>query len=320
MIPFRHFDPLPLRHVGPLDAPSKEKNVIALTTLFKYWFANEDGSTAHEYDIPNSVAIINCGGYVDKLIKYRHPRIKAYFEKNGFDISKAGEADIPLLLTRSPKLDVLVAQLVAAYSTVDVLVKIFDHGCSVSEHYDLLNAILSANIGRRAQEIIAYTGLDISPLLLAASRMLHADVPADRFRLIRTEGSRVPLDDASQDISLSVGVINHVADPKNALSELLRVTKRSAVFAAWVTSEPAGFWAINHSGVASYFYSRNDLDEISLASPRGRFHVVEFIPESESSQPNSYVGIGAERIATLGCYHLVWTTDGELPFATHLMA
>lgn len=317
MISFRHYDPLPLRQIGVLDGRNVDRNVIALTTLFKYWFANGDGSTAHEYEIPNSVAVINCGGYIDKLIKYRDPKIRVYFDKNGFDLSKAGEAQLPLLLTRSPKLDVLAAQLIQKYRTDGAPVAVYDHGCSVAEHYDLLDVVLRANAGRHAHELIAYTGLDISPLLLAAARMLHANVPAELFRLIRTEGSQIPLEDASQDVALSVGVINHVADPKSALRELLRVTKRSAVFAAWVTSEPDGFWAINHSGVASYFYSRADLDAAGRSFPQGKFHIVEFIPESESSQPNSYVGIGAERIETLGCYHLVWTIDRDLPFASN---
>jgi len=48
---------------------------------------------------------------------------------------------------------------------------------------------------------------------------------------------------------------------------------------------------MDHTGNGMYFFSRNDLAELQKANPDGRFLVADFIPERQSSQRRSYVGI-----------------------------
>jgi hypothetical protein len=86
------------------------------------------------------------------------------------------------------------------------------------------------------------------------------------------------------------------------------------VMALWTTAERDGFHAINHSGVSTYFFSRNDLAELQEANPDGRFLVADFIPEHESSQRRSYVGVDESQEKALGCYHLVFTRLEAPPF------
>lgn len=47
---------------------------------------------------------------------------------------------------------------------------------------------------------------------------------------------------------------------------------------------------------------------------RGKFYSVEFTLETEASQLRSYVGIGEDKLRTLGSYHLVYSTLEQLPF------
>ena len=79
-----------------------------------------------------------------------------------------------------------------------------------------------------------------------------------------------------------------------------------------VTFQPEGFYAINHAGRGAYFFSNRDLSAIQAENPDGRFYVVDFIPETKSTQRRSYVGIDAEQEASLGCYHLIFSRSSAL--------
>jgi hypothetical protein len=99
-----------------------------------------------------------------------------------------------------------------------------------------------------------------------------------------------------------------------ALSKLLIATRHACVMAIWVTLEDEGFWAFNHSGVPSYFFSKKDLKALLMRRGEGRYYALGFTPEDQASQMRSYVGIGSEKLRSLGSYHLVFSTLSQLPF------
>jgi SAM-dependent methyltransferase len=300
----------------------QERGVIALDIQTKYQFVAEGTSVFHEYRIPGSTEIQNCGGYVDKIAKYRDPELLSYLRDSGVSREAFATARFPLLATRSPQLDLLVYRLIRHLRTINdsQRVSLFDHGCSVGEHFDFLDTMMLAETGERAADLISYCGLDISGLLLHAARLLHADTQPEHFRLIQAEGSALDFPDHAFDITLTVGVVNHVADPLSTIRNLLRGTRHAAVMALWVTSQERGFFAINHSGNGAYFFSREDLAALQRTNPDGRFLVADFIPETSSTQRRSYVGISAEREASLGCYHLVFSRLPQVPFPFDALA
>jgi SAM-dependent methyltransferase len=315
---FRPFDPCPIpRHgVHELEQDNQTgRGIVALDIQSKYQFVDEAGGVVHEYNLPTFSDIVTCGGYVDKIFKYRDPEIIEHFSRVGVNLEALADPRFPLLATRSPRLDIYLTWLIRHVSEREKRrVSLFDLGCSAGEHFDLIDVMLAGGYGQRAADLISYCGLDRSALTLSAARMLHANIPADQFRLIHSEGSAFDFPPRSFDLGLTVGVVNHVTDPALALAKLLSVVRSYAVLALWVTKRPKGFWAIGHSGESIYFFSYEDLRAVARQQPHARFHVADFIPDTESTQYRSYVGIGSEGIESLGCYHLVFTRDEDLPF------
>jgi methyltransferase family protein len=311
------FDPCPLGASGQLDDGQRETQLIALDIQSKYLFVDDDGATYHEYAVPGTPDIQNCGGYVDKVIQYRDPALFSYLQKHGVSEDVFARAPFPILTTRSPRLDLLLFTLISSLKEQGLdRVSVLDHGCTVAEHYDLLDIMLRAASGERenAANVLSYVGLDKSPMLLSIARLLHPQAPADHFSLVRAEGSDFTFREKQFDLSLSVGVVNHTANPMTALSKILAATRCASVLALWVTAGKEGFWAINHSGVAQYFFSHADLAKLLCERGEGKFYSVEFTLETEASQLRSYVGIGEDKLRTLGSYHLVYSTLDRLPF------
>lgn len=312
------FNPYPLPREGMLEANSAGTSLLALNIEAKYLFVDEDGQVYHEYLLPGNPEIHNLSGYVDKVIKYRDPSLFEYLKTHGVSRASFRTEVFPILSTRSPQLDLLLFELIRYLRGMFELdrVKLFDHGCSVAEHLDLLDIMLKAASDSKdtVASVLSYSGLDKSAMLLAVARLLHRQLDLEHFQLIRAEGSGFVFRDSDFDLSMSVGVVNHVHDPFMALEKIIRATKYASVLAVWATDEPKGFWAFNHSGVPFYFFSRDDLLALHGLRPAGRFLVVDFIPEAESTQPSSYFGISQERIQGLGCYHVVYSSLPEVPF------
>ena len=310
---------LPSRMAAGASEEPSEQSVLALDIECKYQFVDDGGNVVHEYAIPGNADIHNCGGYIDKLLKYRDPKLAEYLQEHGVSESTLVTNEFPILATRSPELDL------ALLGFIDFLldrhgqkrVSLLDHGCTVAEHYDLLGLMIRATRGCGAEDVLDYYGLDVSPLVLSAARMLHSHAPRAHFKLMLAEGSQFDLEADSVDLSLTVGVVNHVADPQLALDKLLTVSKHAAVMALWVTDRDKGFWVLNHSGVGTYFFSRDDLRKVLENHPEGRFLAAKFVAETDSSQPCSYMGIGEAEINSIGCYHLIYTTmdDAPLPYS-----
>lgn len=293
-----------------LEATSADsKAVIALDIETKFSFQNQDGSVFHEYALPSDRDIQNCGGYIDKIIKYRSPEVKAAVSNVFAEAGKYTAREIAVLNGRSFLVDILLTKMIKkllSEPNSSRKAHLLDHGCTVAEHFDMLDQMLSAHAGLTAANSICYYGLDISPLALSGAKMLHQHAPSENFRLILSEGSIINLAPDSVDFSMSIGVINHVHQPLRALERLIDVTKHAVVLVIWVTGEDQGFWAINHSGVANYFFSVRDLAALASQHDKGAFYYADFTPEKNSTQPSSYIGISDERLEKIGSYTLIF--------------
>lgn len=295
-----------------IDFSGKPSNsVIALDIQVKLQFQEASGEFFHEYALPYLHDIVTSGGYVDKILKYRSQRVEAaiagLFKPDGLNVARR----LPVLAGRSLLVDILLTKMIYKLLSDKLKSKkaiLFDHGCTVAEHYDMLDQMLSAYCGLSAAESLSYIGLDNSPFALSGARVLHPGVVPDDFRLILAEGSDIGLADDSVDFAMSVGVVNHVHRPLETLDKLLRITRTALVLVLWVTGEDEGFWAYNHNGLAFYFFSARDLAALGAKySDKGAFYFSDFTPERNATQPNSYVGISDERLDLLGSYTLVFT-------------
>jgi hypothetical protein len=289
------------------DVSSSEKSIIALDIQTKLQFRTEDGTLYHEYAYPSDHHIQNCGGYIDKLVKYRSKSVRDAVNKLFSPDSQP--PDNPIVKGRSILVDILLTKMIARFilDEVGVKPKLFDHGCTVAEHFDMINHMLGIYCSKPTQARLSYYGLDISPLALSAAHIMNAAGLAEDFHLVLAEGSDFDLPGDSMDFSLSVGVVNHVQNPLRALSRLFEVTRYGVVTVLWITGEPEGFWAVNHSGIPNYFFSVRDLHQLSLKhSTKGSFYFADFTPEKSSTQPNSYYGISDDRMKRLGSYTLVF--------------
>jgi hypothetical protein len=327
MAPFelQQYDPVPLSAEGQLDENKRtNSDLIALDIQSKYLFVDENGETYHEYFVPGTPDVQNCGGYVDKVIQYRDPALITHLRERGVSPETFANSPFPILATRSPRLDLLLFAIANELRSQHGLsrVSLLDHGCTVAEHYDLLDIMMRAASSDRVtvRSALSYVGLDKSAMLLTIARLLHPWAPAEHFQVLQAEGSSFSFSNAQFDLSLSVGVVNHVADPVAALKKILAATRYACVLALWVTAGEEGFWAINHSGVANYFFSRGDLARLLRERGEGRFYSTEFTIETQASQLRSYVGIGEDKLRTLGSYHLVYSTLPELPFDAEMLA
>lgn len=312
------FDPAPWVAAVPPGGHSRSKQLMAIDIVCKYLFVDDADRVVHEYHLPNNRDIHNLGGYVNKVVLYRDPALREHLTRHGVSPASFQTTDFPILKTRSPQLDLLLFDLIRHLRAKHGLdrVSLLDHGCTVAEHYDLLDLMLDISSGGRetAPAVLSYCGLDYSPLLLTAAHFLHPNVEEKHFRLVQSEGSAFEFAPGEFDLSLTVGVVNHVADGMRGLEKLIRATRYAVVMALWMTAEEKGFWAINHTGNPSYFFSRTDLTHLQTLHPGGRFFMADFVPESASSQPNSYVGLTAGQFEQMGAAHLIYTPLPDVPF------
>jgi hypothetical protein len=137
------FDPCPLGETGAFDGSMQSTSILALDIQSKYIFVDNNGETYHQYFVPGTSDIQNCGGYVDKVIKYRDPLLVEYLSVHGISQESFAHGPFPILQTRSPQLDLLLFDLICHLRKTKGLegVKLLDHGCTVAEHYDLLDVM-----------------------------------------------------------------------------------------------------------------------------------------------------------------------------------
>ena len=324
------FDPFPVPDEGIMDGVGgsmdsqnqASSSLMALDIMTKYQFVDEDRQVFHEYPLPNNIDVHMVGGYVGKVITYRDPALLAYLKEKGVSKETFDSGRYPLLETRSPQLDLLLYHLVRHLRAMGVeRPSLFDLGCSVAEHYDMLDTLFKTTDEplQGAGALISYMGLDISMMLLSIARMLHPKVDPDYFELVKMDGSQFEFDDEEFDLSLSVGVINHVYNPLLALEKILKVTRYASAMALWVTLEPQGYWVVSHGGIPLYFFSHDDLRRVRSQQTGGDYYLVEQLTEEEESQPRSFIGLGKKKTDQIRTYHLVYSKLDELPFPAEVL-
>jgi SAM-dependent methyltransferase len=289
--------------------------LVAVTIEDRYEFRDVEGRVVHTYPLSREPEWDNCGGYVGKVIAYRDPALAAHLTGAGVSRESFAAGPFPLLATRSPLLDLLVLEVVLALRAwnPDDPVRFFDHGCTVAEHWDLLDVMLRARTGgaESSASALDYTGLDRSAQLLTYARVLHRHAPQHRFALIQQEGSAFAFPSGAFDVGLSVGVVNHTADPPEAMRRLLDVCAHALVTAVWCSPREEGMWVVNHVGTTNYLFTIEDLRGMA-AEAGGAFYVDDYVPETATSQPNSYLELTPEEIGRMGSYHLLFARDPRL--------
>ena len=73
----------PILPTGSEVSASTARDVLALDIQTKYQFLDDMGAVFHEYALPASPEIQNCGGYVDKIAKYRDPALIDHLRQRG---------------------------------------------------------------------------------------------------------------------------------------------------------------------------------------------------------------------------------------------
>lgn len=290
--------------------------LVVLDTGTRYLFRDETGLDVHQYDIPDSSDIQNCGGYLDKMLQYRDPRLLAYLIKKGVSKEALDSEEFPLLKTRSPQLDYLLMRFIIALREENPhrRVSLFDLGCTVAEHFDALDLMLKAQSKGKlnAVDVLSYCGVDMAPLVLCAAQQFHLDADPAHFKLTLGEGSGVNIPEGGFDLALSVGVINNLKDPILGLTKLLKSVKEGAVFAVWVADSEEGFWGVSHRSTPQYFYGHKDINSFITLNEDFKFLIADFIPEHDSTQQKHFIGVSEEQLKGVGCYHLIYTRRPEL--------
>lgn len=317
MFSLERFDPLTFSDASGVVDETVQSGLVALHIENKYLFVDDEGRPFHEYVLPANPDVYQLGGYVGKIVYYRDPELLAYLRQAGVSRASFDTDRYPILRTQSPLLDLLlhriIRQIQGVYGSSEV--SLFDLGCTVAEHYDLLQTMLKAEAA--APPTLKYTGLDRSALLLSVARMLHADVPSEQFSLLNVEGSAFDVAPNSFDVSFSMGVVNHVHNPQVCLPKLIRATRKASALALWITNGPEGMWTLNHSGVPFYLFSSGDLKAIE-AELDGEFYVWDFIPMLDSTQPKSFIGMRRDALERTASYQLCFCRDRELAHALDL--
>lgn len=315
-VAFGEFDPVPPAAEGSLTEAGRGNALLALDNAQRYLFAAADGTPWHSYDLPDDSDILNCGGYLDKLLKYRDPKLAEHLRRKGVGKASFEDGSFPLLASRSPQLDLLLHRLLVALAEErpGQRVSLFDLGCTVAEHFDLLDIMLRAASDDRlkAAELLDYCGLDISALVLAAARFLHGDLEQRHFRLLLGEGSDFDAGDQRFDLSLSVGVIHNLRDPVGGTERMIRFSNVATVLACWACAAEEGIWLTSHHAAPIYVFGRADLIRLREAAKGRELLVADFIPETQSSQQRHFAGLSQEAMRSLGCYHLVVTDRLDL--------
>ena len=315
-VAFGDFDPVPPAAEGALAEAGRGNALLALDNAQQYVFAAADGTPWHRYDLPDDSDILNCGGYLDKLLKYRDPALADHLRSKGVSKATFEDGSFPLLASRSPQLDLLLHRLLVALAEERPgrRVSLFDLGCTVAEHFDLLDIMLRAASDDRlkAPDLLDYCGLDISGLVLAAARFLHGDLDPHHFRLLLGEGSDFDAGDRRFDLSLSVGVIHNLRDPVGGTERMIRFSDVATVLACWACAAEEGIWLTSHHAAPIYVFGRSDLVRLREAAEGRELLVADFIPETQSSQQRHFAGLSEEAMRSLGCYHLVVTDRLDL--------
>ena len=102
----QQFDPCPIGHDGVFDdAGAARTQVLALDIQSKYLFVDSQGDQYHEYFVPGTPDVQNCGGYVDKVVLYRDPALFEHLLKHGVSGQAFARDEFPRALLAQTRTD-----------------------------------------------------------------------------------------------------------------------------------------------------------------------------------------------------------------------
>lgn len=313
---FKNFVPMLFNQRSIFKKENKNSELIAIDRSIESIFSFNSVSNDHSYRYPDNSDILNCGGYLDKLSKYRSIEIQNFLWKKGISKLTFSSKKFPLLNSRSPQLDLLALKVIIFLLDFNKQkrVKFLDMGCTVCEHFDLLDLMLkiSSNNKYSGKENLYYHGVDISPLVIAAAKIFHSDLTDDCFKLEINEGSSINFEQNSYSISLCVGVMHNLKHPVEGTINLISASEDACILALWVCDNLNGIWVTSHHASPFYLFGKKDLHKLKETFPKKQFFVDSFVPEELSTQQNHFVGIDEKDVKNIGCYHLVITNKEDL--------
>lgn len=296
-------------------SPSSGTSLVALDRYSAYIFVDGE-SVIHEYRIPDDSDILNCGGYLDKLAKYRSSEFSDSLESVGISKDGFSSSSLPILGSRSALIDLDVFEVIKAlrYENPESRVSVLDVGCTVCEHWDLLDQLIRLGVHSEcgAKDWLAWHGFDVSPLVLLAATLTHSNLSKDEFKVDLCEGSSIQVDEDSYDISLCIGVMHNFNDPIEGLKNLIRSAKIATVIALWVGDIAQGVWLISHHSSPFFLFGKGDLELFVREFPEKSFLVSDFIPEKLSTQNRHFVNLDQKSLDSIGSYHIIVTTRPDL--------
>ena len=99
MFRFHKIDPVPISNRDNLKAKNNSQQIVALDVVNKYVFYDKQGIVFHEYALPSDPDIYNCGGYADKVSKYRDPLLLEHLQIHGVTETALSNPNFPILST-----------------------------------------------------------------------------------------------------------------------------------------------------------------------------------------------------------------------------
>lgn len=297
----------------PLKTASKSAgtDLVVFDRFSAYLFFDESLCEVHRYKIPDDSDILNCGGYLDKLAKYRSSQILDYLNSHGISKSSFLSASLPLLRSRSAliDLDLLNAVTHLKEERPTRRISVLDVGCTVCEHWDFINQLIRSTTANRcgAEDWLYWHGTDLSPLVLLAAALTHASLTKEQFKVEVVGGVPIQVEEGSYDITLCIGVMHNFKDPLEGLRNLVRAAKVATLIALWVGDLSEGVWLISHHSTPFFLFGKTDLKSIIEEFPEKTFLVSDFIPENLSTQNRHFVNLNLASLDSIGSYHLIVT-------------
>lgn len=110
--------------------------------------------------------------------------------------------------------------------------RVLEVGCSGARHLSALQTLDSSR---------AYVGCDIDVDSILNGKQAHP-----KISFVAADGMRLPFEDEAFDATYCMDYLEHVEDPRQAVSEMARILKKGGVLSAFVPCEGNG-WTLYHA-------------------------------------------------------------------------
>lgn len=285
--------------------------LIALDRFCAYLFF-DDEKEIHKYEIPDDSDILNCGGYLDKLVKYRSDEIKNFLSSREICKKNFLAIPIPIFQSRSPLIDLNLIDAIFYLKNEDLCsrISVLDVGCTICEHWDFIDQLIRIKTNNidSAKNWLYWHGVDISPLVIAAAAMTHSDLSDNEFKVSVSEGSSFQTQENAYDLTLCIGVMHNFQNPIKGLKNLIASARIATFIAIWIGDIDDGIWLTSHHSTPFFLFGKNDMRKLSEEFSDKCFLVDDFIPESLSTQNRHFVNLDESSLNSIGSYHLVITS------------